>query len=107
MIPFVTIQLDHLRNLRFGMGAMCRYEAVTGLKLKDMNDELSMDTTAKLLWIMLQQEEPTLTLEATIALVDQHAESLPYVIARVAEAVSAAFTDEPAPGNAAAPGKPG
>ena len=107
MIPSVSIQLDRVRALRFGMGAMVRFEQLTGLKLREMNDELSMDTTAKLLWVMLQQEDPALTLEDAIALVDRHAPNLPYVIARVTEAVTVAFTDEPLPGNAPAPATPG
>jgi len=108
MIPFITITLDRPRRLRFGMSSMLEFEGVTGLKLRDLDSDLSMDVTAKLLWVMLRQDEPTLTLEQVCLLVDEHAASLTDIITAVSQAVSAAFTTGDELPNAPAPvQKPG
>ena len=56
-IPFIMINLDRPRKLRFGMGAMVEFEQLTGIKLMELNDEMSMDVCSKILWIMLKQED--------------------------------------------------
>ncbi len=90
-IPFTTIILDKPRRLRFGMAAMCEFEQTTGLTLKDLDDDLTMDVASKILWSMLRQDEPDLTLEAVTKLVDEHADSLTSVMNAVGDAISLAF----------------
>ncbi len=108
MIPFIMLTLDKPRRLRFGLGCMLAFEQITGLKLQNLDSDLSMDTTAKLLWVMLRQDEPDLTLDQTCKLVDEHASSMTDIVKAVSDAVTAAFTDGHASPNAPAPvRKPG
>jgi hypothetical protein len=89
-IPFVMINLDKPRKLRFGMGAMVQFEQLTGIKLMSLDDEMSFDVMAKMLWVMLRQEEPDLTLEQVCDLVDEHADSVMDVTNAVSEALQVA-----------------
>lgn len=90
-IPFVIIELDRPRKLRFGMGAMISFEQLTGIKLMDIQDEMSMDVCAKILWVMLLQEDKELTLEATCHLIDAYADNITDVMKAVTDAIEAAF----------------
>lgn len=90
-IPFSIIQLDRPRKIRFGMGAMVEFEKTTGIKLTAIGGEMSMDTCAKILWIMLKQDEKELTLEGTLALIDDCAESIGDVMKAVTNTMEAAF----------------
>jgi hypothetical protein len=103
MIPFTTITLDRPRRLRFGMSAMCEFEALTGIRLTSLDDELSVATVAKILWVMLRQDEPTLTFEQVCTLVDEHTDNLTDVMTAVTTAVQAAFGTGDDHPNAAAP----
>ena len=93
-IPFIMINLDKPRKLRFGMGAMVEFEQLTGIKLMELNDEMSMDVCSKILWIMLKQEDKELTLEKTCELIDEYAESITEVITAITKAIEAAFQKE-------------
>jgi len=98
MIPFRMITLDKPRKLRFGMAASVEFEQITGIKVTQIEDEMSIETMAKLIWVMLKQEDKELTLEQTIALIDEHAESMTDVLKAVTDAISAAFnTGEKSP----------
>lgn len=90
-IPFIMINLDRPRKLRFGMGAMVEFEQLTGIKLMSLSDEMSMDICSKLLWIMLKQEDKELTLEKTWELIDENAESITEIISAITKAIEAAF----------------
>lgn len=90
-IPFTMINLDRPRKLRFGMGAMVEFEQITGIKLTSLDDELSFDVLAKILWVMLKQEEKELTFEQTLNLVDDHVDDLSEVMEAVTRAIQAAF----------------
>ena len=103
MIPFVTIELDKPRRLRFGMAAMVEFEQLTGKKLLELDDDLSFETTAQALWVMLRQDEPELTFAGACALIDDHAESLTDVIQTVVRAIQAAFPDSKKSKNVKAP----
>lgn len=91
MIPFVTIELDRPRKLRFGMGAIVEYEQITGKKVQEIDEDISFSDLSNLLWVMLRQEQPDLTREQVLALVDDHAQSIGYVTNKVSEAITAAF----------------
>ena len=103
MIPFATITLDKVYKLRFGMGAMVEFEQATNIKIMSIQKELSIDTCARLLWIMLKQEDATLTFEKTCQLVDEYAENITDVIQAVSKAMQVAFEKS---GNIPNAGKP-
>ncbi len=105
MIPFITINLDKPRKLRFGMGAMSEFEQLTGMKLQDIDEDMPLEMAAKILWVMLKQEDPDLTLRDVYQLVDDHADSIQSVISKVAEAVVVAFSPEGKRPNAPTPAK--
>lgn len=92
--PFINIKLDKEYRLRFGMGAMIEFEQLTGIKLTEISDEISFTIAAKLLWVMLKQEQPNLTLEETSRLVDDNVDDLMYIINTVIKAVEAAFPQQ-------------
>lgn len=102
-IPFIMIDLDRPRKLRFGMGAMVEFEQLTGIKLMELNDEMSMDICSKILWIMLKQEDKELTLQKTCELIDEYAESITEVITAITKAIAAAFQKESGHPNANPP----
>ena len=102
-IPFIMINLDRPRKLRFGMGAMVEFEQLTGIKLMELNDEMSMDICSKILWIMLKQEDKELTLQKTCELIDEYAESITEVITAITKAIEAAFQKESGHPNANPP----
>jgi hypothetical protein len=104
-IPFIMIDLDRPRKLRFGMGAMVEFEQLTGIKLMELNDEMSMDVCSKILWIMLKQEDKELTLEKTCELIDEYAESITDVITAITKSIEAAFQKESSRPNAIPPKK--
>ena len=90
-IPFVMLNLDRPYKLRFGMGAMVEFEQLTSIKLMEISEEMSVDTAAKLLWVMLKQEENTITLSNVCHLVDEYADIINDVMAAVTKAIEAAF----------------
>jgi hypothetical protein len=93
-IPFTVIELDKPYRLKFGMGAMIEYEQLTGEKLTAMvyyDGPISVQQAANALLAMLRQENPGLSLRDVLNLVDEHAESMAYVLGKVAEAITAAF----------------
>lgn len=104
-IPFVMINLDRPRKLRFGMGAMVEFEQLTGVKLTGLDDEMSMETCARLLWVMLKQEDEALTLRDTLSLIDEYADNVTDVMEKVTQAIETAFKQEGKRPNAAKPKK--
>lgn len=92
MIPYVELTLDgKAYKLRFGMGAMVAFEKSTGKKLMEIDENMSVETTAELLYAMMRQENKELTFEDTMDLVDNGADSLTDITAKVTEAIMAAF----------------
>jgi hypothetical protein len=93
MIPYVELNLDgKAYKLRFGMGAMVAFEKTTGKKLMELDENMSVETTAELLYAMMRQENKELTFEDTMTLVDNGADSITEITAKVTEAITAAFT---------------
>lgn len=92
MIPFVMIELDKPRKLRFGMSAVVEFEQITGIKITDLDEEsMSGSLCAKLLWIMLKQDDPAIGLPDVCKLIDDNCDSLVTVMEKVGEAIRAAF----------------
>lgn len=58
-------------KLRFGMGAMVEYEELTKKKLTEFDDTTSMKELCEVLWIMLKQNDESLTLKSASKLVDE------------------------------------
>lgn len=99
MIPFVTIELDKVYNLRFGMGAQVEFEQLTGINCADIEENINITTFAKVLWVMLRRQNKELTFDEVLDLVDNHAPNETYVIEKVHEAIIAAFSVEGAEKN--------
>ena len=89
-IPFVMIDLDKPRKLRFGMKSMVEFERTNKIKLLDIGENMSVEICAKLAYTMLKQEDPELTLEKTIELLDEHMLAGD-AIEKINEAIAAAF----------------
>ena len=92
MIPFTMINLDKPRKMRLSSFAIVEFEQTTGIKLQSIEDAMSYETSMKLLWIMLKQEQNDLTFKDTLTLVDDYAEDLTTVLTLVQAATSSAFT---------------
>lgn len=92
MKPFVVLDLDKPRKLRFTLSAMVELEDTTDIKLSQLEDgETSAKKITQVLWIMLKQDDPNLTFKQTVKLVDEHAPDMITVINAVNEAVNLAF----------------
>lgn len=90
-IPFIEIELDKPRKLRFGLSAMVSFEQLTGKKLMEIEEEMSLETISQMLWCMLKQDDPELTLESTCILIDEYADSITTVTDAVTRALQAAM----------------
>lgn len=96
-IQFLTVNWDKPRRLRFGMGAMVEYEQITGEKLSALNQDLSYDTCAKILWVMLKQDDNDLTLKDVCNLVDEYGDNISDVIDLVTTAIELALEQKNVP----------
>jgi hypothetical protein len=91
-IPFIIINLDKPRNLRFGYKIAFEFEQTTGKTVDEFLDSRDEKTSLKMLYLMLKKEEPDITEEKTIDLVDEYAESLSYAMIKTMQAVTTAYT---------------
>lgn len=91
MIPHLMITLDKPRRLRFSMSACVQFEQLTEYSLSNLDDAITTDICMKLLWVMLRQDEPDITLPQTLALVDEHCDNLYDIMKSVGSAVRLAF----------------
>jgi hypothetical protein len=91
MIPFVMLSLDCPRKLRFGMGAVCEFQDLTGIPLMQLDEEMGVEMALKATWVMLRQEIPDLSWEDACRLIDNYAPDMPTVLEKTAEAVRIAF----------------
>lgn len=79
-----------------GLGSIVEYEQITGKKITEIDEEMTITDCAELLWIMLKQEDKDLTLQSTCDLIDEYADNVQMVMEKVTEAITAAFaTGEP------------
>lgn len=91
-IPFQMITLDKPRKLRLGMREAIEYEKAFGVMIaRLLVTGIDVTNAARLLWIMFKQDDPELTLDQTITLVDEHSENIDVVIGKVLDAVITAF----------------
>lgn len=72
---FVPIQLDKVRNLRFGMKALSKIEDVLGKPLAkiDMN-AMTQRELATFIWAGLEHEDTSLTPESVMDLIDDYSD---------------------------------
>ena len=87
--PFVMIDLDKPRKLRFTMGAMVEFEQLTGLAILRDGIPQSVDNYSKALWVMLRQEDPELTMEQLMKIIDEHTNGIFDVVKKIDEAMAA------------------
>ena len=96
--PYVIIELDKPRKLRFGYREIYDFEQLTEYKVQKLVGQLSFTIKMNLLWVMLRREDPELTLEQTLDLCEEHASGMDYVIEKINEALGIS-----SPKNAKAP----
>lgn len=91
MKPYVTIELDKLRTLKYGFNELCKLEDLFGKKITELgNMQWGAKEIRILLWIGLMHEDKTLTLEKVGELIDM-AGDITKVIEKVAEALQLSF----------------
>lgn len=88
---FTPVELDKIRNFRYGMKPISLIEGKFGKKLAEIDMEnLSMEETAVLIWAGLVHEDKDLTPDKVMDLVDEHS-SLPKVLEKMTKAMESAF----------------
>lgn len=102
----VILELDRPRELRLGHKALKRFSAMTGCSMDKMDAALNnYETMSALIYLMLFQEDSTLTPER----VDDLLDSVPVgkIVEKCSQAITAAFDDpeDPAPQAEAEPQK--
>lgn len=84
---YTPIQLDKIRNLRYGMVAISKMESALKMKMSKLDlSDLSMTEMAIILWAGLVHEDAKLTPEKVMELVDEHS-----TITEAMEMMSKAF----------------
>lgn len=74
-MSFYPIQLDKIRNLRYGMKAISLIEKSLGKPISKVDMEnITMEETATLIWAGLVHEDKDLTPEIVMDLVDEHSD---------------------------------
>lgn len=69
----VVLELDKIRNLRYGSKALKMIEKTFNCKITNMNlDNMGIDEVNKMIFAGLTQEDSSLTLEQLEELLDKH-----------------------------------
>lgn len=90
-MSYHPIQLDKMRNFRYGMKALHLIEKKLKKPISKIDMEnLTMEETAIIIWAGLQHEDKDLTPEKVMDLVDEHT-NLKTVIEAMGEAFQNAF----------------
>lgn len=72
---FTPIQLDKVRNFRYGMKAVSLIEKSLGKNVSKLDfDNLTMEDTATIIWAGLVHEDKELTPEKVMELIDDHSD---------------------------------
>lgn len=88
---YTTIQLDKVRNFRYGMAAIDQIEGELGTNIARLDlENLTMKQTAVVLWAGLAHEDPDLTPAKVMGLVDDYSD-LNTVLGTMSKAFTAAF----------------
>jgi UDP-N-acetylglucosamine:LPS N-acetylglucosamine transferase len=90
-MSYYPIELDKMRNFKYGMKALHLIEKKLKKPVSKINmDNLTMEDAATLIWAGLQHEDKDLTPEKVMDLVDEYS-SLPAVMQAMGEAFAGAF----------------
>lgn len=90
---YTPIELDKMRNLRYGMKAISLVEKKLGRPIAKIDmDSLTMEDSAILVWAGLVHEDPDLTPDKVMDLIDDYS-SLQTVMETVSVALTDAFGD--------------
>lgn len=92
----IPIELDKVRNLRFGINAICMVEELTGKPITALAEGAGMKELRTLLYCGLVWEDNTLTLETAGDLMDLAIENkgIDYLSKKLGEAVELALPDK-------------
>lgn len=91
----VIIILDRPRTLRLGHKALKRFSALTECSMVDMEQEIQhYDKMTALMYVMLSEDDPTLTPEQVDDLLDK--QPIKVISAACSDAIEAAFSDKDA-----------
>ena len=102
----VMIQLDKIRNLRYGMNALVTIEELTGKSITKIDlTDISMKDLRTILFAGLYHEDKDLTPEKVGDLLDEYG-NLSEIAEKLGEAFSLAFGDDGKNGQSGQPEKP-
>lgn len=94
---YTSIQLDKVRNFRYGMKAMASIEDQLGQSVTSLDlEKLTIRQTATIIWAGLVWEDKDLTVDALMDIVDEHS-NMPAVLEAMTKAFSAGFGSAPGP----------
>lgn len=89
-IPYSELVLSgKTYNLRFGLREMCLFEKATGVKIQELEKEMSMNNITEMLCQMLKRHIPDLTVEQTQDMIDETADAMTDVIEIISKAMNA------------------
>lgn len=89
--PFVTVDLDRPRRLRYGMNQLIQLEEALGVPVSELTQvRMGLKELRLFLWVGLSWEDPDLTLEKAGELADE-AEDLTELAEKIGEALAASF----------------
>ena len=92
--PFVTVDLDRPRRLRYGMNQLIQLEEALGVPVSELTQvRMGLKELRLFLWVGLSWEDPDLTLEKAGELADE-AEDLTELAEKIGEALAASFGGE-------------
>lgn len=90
-MSYYPIQLDKVRNFKYGMRALSLVEKKFKKPINKVDmDNMTMEDTATLIWAGLVHEDKNLTPDKVMDLIDEHS-SLSEVMQQLTEAISASF----------------
>ncbi|SHF16270.1 hypothetical protein [Caloramator proteoclasticus] len=88
---FVPVQLDKMRNLRYGMKAISLIEKKFGKSISKIDmDDMTMEEIATFIWAGLVHEDKELTPDKVMEIVDNFS-TVQAVMEKVSEAMNLAF----------------
>jgi len=94
---YTPIELDKMRNLRYGMKAISLVEKKFGQPIAKIDmDNLTMEDSATLIWAGLAHEDPDITPDKVMDLIDDHS-SLQVVMEMVGVVLTEAFGSDDTP----------
>lgn len=94
---YTPIKLDKTRNLRYGMKAISLVEKQLGQPIAKVDmDNLTMEASATLVWAGLVHEDPELTTDKVMDLIDDYS-SIQEVMPVVGKALADAFGSNSSP----------